>query len=83
MLYDKKLFLIKIVQKREIKKPKKKAIKEKQKNQRNKKMRQNENKAKKCIKVIYQGNYEKKRFIQSFKHREEILKLKIKIKNLQ
>ena len=46
-------------------------------------MRQNENKAKKCIKVIYQGNYEKKRFIQSFKHREEILKLKIKIKNLQ
>ena len=37
----------------------------------------------KVIKVIYQGNYEKKRFIQSFKHREEILKLKIKIKNLQ
>ena len=38
--------------------------------------------SKKCIKEIYQGNYEKKRFMQSFKPREEVLKLKIKIKNL-
>ena len=46
-------------------------------------MRQNEN-SKKCIKEICQFNYEKKkRFIQSFKPRKEILKLKIKIKNMQ
>ena len=38
--------------------------------------------SKKCIKEICQGNYEKKRFMQSFKPREEVLKLKIKIKNL-
>ena len=42
-------------------------------------MRQNENR-KKCVKKICQCNYEKKRFIQSFKPRKEILKLKIKIK---
>ena len=46
-------------------------------------MRQNEKKNKKYIKEICQGNYEKKRFIQSFKPREEILKLKIKIKDIQ
>ena len=42
-------------------------------------------KSKKCIKEICQGNcnYQKKRFIQSFKPREEILKLKIKIKDIQ
>ena len=39
--------------------------------------------SKKCIKEICQGNYEKKRFIQSFKPREEILKLKIKITNIK
>ena len=40
-------------------------------------------KNKKYIKEICQGNYEKKRFIQSFKPREEILKLKIKITNIK
>ena len=60
MLYDKKLFLIKIVQKREIKKPKKKAIKEKQKNQRNKKMRQNENKAKNVSKKFVKVTMKRK-----------------------
>ena len=35
------------------------------------------------MKEICQGNYEKKRFMQSFKPRDEILKLKIKMKNLQ
>ena len=44
-------------------------------------MRQNENR-KKCVKKICQCNYEKKRSIQSFKPRKEILKLKIKIKNI-
>ena len=39
--------------------------------------------SKKSIKEICQGNYEKKRFIQSFKPREEILKLKIKITNIK
>ena len=45
-------------------------------------MNQNDN-SKKCIKDICQCNYEKKRFIQSFKPRTEILKLLIKIKNIQ
>ena len=39
--------------------------------------------AKNVSKKISQCNYEKKRFIQSFKLRKEILKLKIKIKNIQ
>ena len=57
-------------------------IKEQQKNQRKKKIRQNEN-SKKCIKKICQWNYEKKRFIQSFKPRKEVLQLKIKTKKFQ
>ena len=40
-------------------------------------------KKKKSINEICQGNYQKKRFIQSFKPREEILKLKINIKDIQ
>ena len=36
--------------------------------------------SKKSIKEICQGNYEKKRFIQSFKTKEEISKLNTKIK---
>ena len=76
------MFLIKIVQKNEVKRSKtnnkRKAEKsEKEKNEA--KWKQN----KKYIKEICQGNHEKKRFIQSFKPREEIVKLKIKIKNLQ
>ena len=35
------------------------------------------------MKEICQANYEKKRIIQSFKPREEILKLKRKVKNIQ
>ena len=70
------MFLIKIVQKNEVKRPKtnnkRKAEKsEKEKNEAKWKQ------SKKYIKEICQGNYEKKRFIQSFKPREEILKLKI------
>ena len=38
---------------------------------------------KKSIKGNCHDNYEKKRFIQSFKAREQILKLKIKIRNIQ
>ena len=68
--------------KKKEKKSQKQTIKEKQENQRKKKMRQNE-KSEKCIKEIFQGNYKKKRFIQSFKPREEILKLKIKITNIK
>ena len=60
----------------------KQAVKEKLKNQKNKKTRQNDN-SKKYIKDICQCNYEKKIFIQSFKPRKEILKLKLKIKNIQ
>ena len=45
MLYDKKMFLIKIAQKKD-KKTRKQTIKENQKNQAKKKMRQNENKTK-------------------------------------
>ena len=48
-----------------------------------KKMRQNENKVKKNIKEIFQGYYEKKRYIESFKPREKVLKLKMKIKTIQ
>ena len=40
-------------------------------------------KSKKSIKEVCQANYEKKRLIQSFKPKEEILKLKIKVKNIQ
>ena len=32
---------------------------------------------------VCQANYEKKRSIQSFKPKDEILKLKIKVKNIQ
>ena len=77
----KNYFSLKLCKKREIKKPKKKQTK-------SRKIREIKNEAKwkqskKCIEEIYQGNYEKKRFIQSFKPREKILKLKIKVKNLQ
>ena len=75
------MFLIKIVQKKG-KKPKannKRKAKKSEKEKNEAKWKQ----SKKCIKEICQGNYEKKRFIQSFKPREEIVKLKIKIKNLQ
>ena len=40
-------------------------------------------KKKKCINEICQDNYQKKKFIQSFKPREEILKLKMNIKDIQ
>ena len=82
MLYDKKMFLMKIVQ---IKRNKEDKNKEQKKSR---KIRERKNwgkmkKNKKCINEICQGNYQKKRFIQSFKPREEILKLKIKIKDIQ
>ena len=81
MLTLKKSFLIKIVQKRK-QTGRNQTVKEKLRNQKNKKSRQNDN-SKICIKDICQCNYEKKRFIQSFKPRTEILKSKVKIKNIQ
>ena len=70
------MFLIKIVQKPKTNNKRKAEKSEKEKNEAKWKQ------SKKYIKEICQGNYEKKRFIQSFKPRE-ILKLKIKIKNIQ
>ena len=78
-----KCFSLKLCKKKkEIKKPKTNNKTIAEKSEKEKKMRQNENR-KKCVKKICQCNYEKKRFIQSFKPRKEILKLKIKIKNIQ
>ena len=84
MLYDKKMFLMKIVQIKRNKEDKNKEQKKSRKIRERKKWGKMK-KSKKCIKEICQGNcnYQKKRFIQSFKPREEILKLKIKIKNIQ
>ena len=50
---------------------------------RKKKLRQKENKAKTSVKKNCQGNFEMKRFIESFKSRNKILKLKKKIKNIK
>ena len=82
MLYDKKMFLMKIVQ---IKRNKEDKNKEQKKSR---KIRERKNwgkikKKQKCINEICQDNYQKKRFIQSFKPREEILKLKMNIKDIQ
>ena len=79
MPYDKKCFSLKVCKKG--KKPWNQQQKKTEKSEKEKdeaKWKQ----SKKSIKEICQGNYEKKRFIQSFKPRE-ILKLKIKIKNIQ
>ena len=81
MLCNKKCFSLKLCSKKEIKKPKTNNKRKTEKSEKEK-MRQNEN-SKKCIKEICQFNYEKKKFRQSFKPRKEILKLKIKIKNMQ
>ena len=64
-------------------KSRKQTIKQKQKNQGKKKIRQKENKAKKVSKKFDKVNCEKKRHVQPFKPRKGILKLKIKIKNIQ
>ena len=63
-------------------KSRKQTIKQKQKNQGKKKIKHKENKAKKSIKEI-SSKCEKKRYMQPFKPREGILKLKRKIKNIR
>ena len=71
------MFLVKIVQKKEIKNSKTNNKKTPEKSEKKKaKWKQ----SKQSIKKICQANYEKKRSIQSLKPREEILKLKIKVK---
>ena len=81
------MFFIKTVQKKKKKKGKGNAQKTNNKRKPEKSEKEkNEAKwkqSKKSIKEICQANYEKKRFIQSIKLREEISKLKIKIKNIQ
>ena len=77
------MFLIKIVQKIT---GNQKAWKKQSKKSREirVRIRQKGNKPKaKSVKEICQHNFERKRFIQSFKSRDEILKLKIKTKNIQ
>ena len=76
------MFLIKIAQKKGYKKKLKTKNKRKSEKSEKEKNEAKWKQSKKYIREICQGNYEKKRFIQSFKPREEILKLKIKIKNL-
>ena len=76
------MFLMKIVQKKG-KKSRKKNNKKSRKIRERKKNEAKWKQSKKSIKEFFQGNYEEKRVIQSFKPRQEILKLKIKIKNIQ
>ena len=78
MPYDKKCFSLKVCKKREktLKTNNKRKTEKSEKEKDEAKWKQ----SKKSIKEICQGNYEKKRFIQSFKTKEEISKLNTKIK---
>ena len=78
------MFLIKIAQKKGYKKKLKTKNKRKSEKSEKEKNEAKWKQSKKCIKEICQGNYEKKSLYNfSNLQREEILKLKIKIKNLQ